>query len=175
MKKLIASILIFIMVTMPVMADDDLVRYFDSEIISTNYSYWGGLSLTYQGQSSFTQFGVNRAMSESLMEYRESKGDYMSYKSMNTVGNIGLWGGLFLTLFSPIYMATQVENSNAESNNQSYETSDGDYPSEDFGQFLVVYISGLIGMFIGAILLPLADSKILSSVNSFNRVKIGEY
>jgi len=102
--------------------EDKFTSFYDTELIKINYQSYGGLTLTYQGQSSGTMIGISPYIETLLSSYPDSKVSLESFKRKNSTGNILLYGGLGLILGAAYYplLTTDFSNPEAYSGSNAY-------------------------------------------------------
>jgi len=166
MKKMIVLIIIGVISCNFIFADDTdkLLSYYDTELIKIGFQANSGLSLTHKGQVTGVQWGVGGMFEEALLSYPSSKSLFESYKGKNLASNILTWGGFGLSLTSAIIPLMGMS-----------ETST---PSDFLGDYKLavgMYLSGIISMIIGGVLMPQSFEDITMSANAYNREKMADY
>jgi hypothetical protein len=139
--------------------NDNLLRFYDTELFQWNYGMFDGLTLNYQNENSNTMLGINKSMKAALGQYEDTNRLYRSYRGKTIAGNVLVWGGLAAVVggvFVPVFGDRQNIN---------------DYYKIGLG----VITGGLVSEIVGAFLFSSGQGNIFDAVNSYNRQKIKEY
>jgi hypothetical protein len=140
--------------------NNDLLFYYDSELFQWNYGIFGGLTLNFQNQNSWTGFGIlKETMKNALLQYEDAGKKYRSYKNKNIAGNVLLWTGLAAVMAG------------------AYVPALGDWKEGSGGARIGIGLSlgGLVSEIIGIVLLHTGQEDIFDAVNLYNRHKIRDY
>jgi hypothetical protein len=140
----------------------DLLGFYDTELIKVNFQTMGGLTLSFQGQSTATRMGISGKFQDILGEYEDSAELMRKYRTKNMVGNALMFGGMLASLGGAYYPIL----ANDSINGLSYS---------DFRSGLWLCIAGLAAATAGSFILPSSYQDLLNSVNSYNRSKMTEY
>jgi hypothetical protein len=140
----------------------DLLSYYDSELFQWNFSMFGGLTLNFQNQNAFPNYGLKTVMKEALLQYPNSAKEYKSYRVKSIMGNVLFWGGyaaMLGALCTPIIFVDKEW-------------------SEDPASIKIVasvILGGIVSELIGLIFMSSSQEDIFSAVNMYNRNRIGDY
>ena len=151
---------------------ESLLSYYDSELFKVNYQTFGGLVLTFQGQSSSVMFGIPENYRQSLLKYPDSQQLIESYFGLNRAGNILLWGGLAAFVVGT-YMPL------ASLGSYTYTTYDAyGIPSTFVSSYqtaMWVMVGGLLSELVASFVLPSSFEKLTQAVNVYNRRRVQEF
>jgi hypothetical protein len=139
--------------------NDNLLRFYDTELFQWSYDMFSGLTLNYQNNNSNAMFGINESMKTALMQYEDTNRLYRSYRGKTIAGNVLAWGGLAAVIggaFVPAFGSTQNIDNN-------YKIGLG------------VMAGGLVSEIICIFILYSGQGNIFDAVNLYNRQKIKEY
>lgn len=140
--------------------NNNLLKYYGTELFQWSYDFWGGLNLNYQNQSSKTMFGLKDSMQKALTSYNDTNQKYLSYKKKTLFGNIFFWSGYTAILSSPfIFLFGPREGGNPDTLYASMGVMGG----------------GFVSMMIGTFIFTSGQENIFDAVNLYNRNKIAEY
>jgi hypothetical protein len=143
--------------------NDNLLQYYDNEIIKMNYHSFGGIQLYNQEQTSSITFGISPYFREKLETFPESKMSFEQYKIKNISGNILVWGGLVVIVGGEYYSLNSIGESSFSSGIDKYMKGYG------------IMLGGLLMEVIGAFVLPSSFNDLFNSVNLYNRNIIKQY
>jgi hypothetical protein len=142
--------------------DNDLLRYYGTELFQWSYDFWGGMNLNYQNQSSKTMFGLKESMQKALASYENTNQKFLSYKKKTLLGNIFFWSGYAAMSSSPFILFSGTNES-------------VDCYSTVVGASLGAFGGGLILMIAGNFLFSSGQENIFDAINLYNRNKLAEY
>jgi len=169
MKYFISFLLVLIFCLNLSAENNDLVNYYDSELIKISMDNSSGLSISYQGQSSGTSMGISDGLYSELQAYPDSKISIQNYKQKNKLGNILLWGGLGLSLGAAYYPLLSTDFNQVDTSIYGYSYF------EKYQTSIYLMLGGLVAEIIGSFMLPQSYQELVNSVNQYNRNKIKEY
>ena len=161
-KNLILILLLFCLSNLINAQDnEDLVSYYDSEIIKINYNLWGGLGFTFQGRNISPFFGINSDFKKTLSMDPDVKKYIDDYSFQNTTGHVLLWGGTATMLLSPLLLV--LFNNSFNNFNFPSETQPYYYP------VITVAIIGAISVYISPFFFIGSYENLINGVNVYNR------
>jgi hypothetical protein len=132
----------------------DLLQFYDSELIKWDYSFFGGLKLSFRNRTSGTFFGVNDLIRFELIKYLDVYDEFNTYRIQRNVGNILLWGGIALILCDFFAFAPRDPDVVYEPN---------------------LALFGFQLALTSPVFFILGKKNLFDSVNLYNRHKINEY
>lgn len=166
MKKHVVSIIVIhILIVMSVYGQNsDLVMYYDNELVKVNYQSFGGITLSYQGQTTGTSMGITPRFRQILSEFPDTKILVDNYVKKNTIGNVLIWGGLAASLGAAYYPTLKTNSEDIFTDFwENYQTS------------VYMILGGLVAEIIGSFVLPQSFQDLFNATNQYNRNKLKEY
>jgi hypothetical protein len=128
---------------------------FEEELFHFGVRAWDGLTLSYHGVTSGTNFGFDPSLQDALERYPQSRDLFRRYQNLNSAGNICLWGGVGLAL-TGLFLPSWSGNSSPTM----------------LGFSVGTVLTGLTSSLVGALLLPASENQIARSAEAFNRERL---
>lgn len=143
---------------------NDLLNYYDNELIKININSGAGLLLSIDGTTSTLGLGISPVIEKALSSFPDSKSLFQSYKIDDLNGNVLLWGGLAICLGGSLYASYIVDT------NQNIA-----FESPEIYISMSCMVGGLLTELIGAMIMNKGTEDLINAINSYNRNKIKEF